>query len=129
MTRLIFSFGPLLNGISLFISEATNFHSSDAPTRPGAREKKNEENLGSTFSDLRPDTAALSAPFAHADLRPSSEPAGDDADAFGGPPHSIAFHSNRDGNNEVYVMNADGSGVTQLTFTLAPGVSAEAAVR
>lgn len=60
--------------------------------------------------------AALSAPFAHADLRPSSEPLGEDADAFGGPPHSIAFHSNRDGNNEVYVMNPDGSDQIRLTM-------------
>ena len=29
----------------------------------------------------------------------------------------------------IFVMNADGTGVTQLTFTTAPGVSAEAAVR
>lgn len=27
----------------------------------------------------------------------------------------IAFYSNRDGNDEIYVMNADGSGVTNLT--------------
>jgi len=27
----------------------------------------------------------------------------------------IAFHSNRDGNEEIYVMNADGSGQTRLT--------------
>jgi len=51
-----------------------------------------------------------------ANLRPSSEPVREDADAFGGPPHSIAFHSNRDGNNEVYVMNPDGSDQTRLTF-------------
>jgi Tol biopolymer transport system component len=37
--------------------------------------------------------------------------------------------SSRDGKLEVYVMNADGTEVTQLTFTTAPGVSAEAAVR
>ena len=61
-------------------------------------------------------TAALSAPFAHADLRPSFEPAGEDADDFGGPPHSIAFHSSRDGNNEIYVMNPDGSEQTRLTM-------------
>jgi Tol biopolymer transport system component len=68
-------------------------------------------------------TAALFAPFAfahksdvHADLRPSSEPVSEDADAFGGPPHSIAFHSNRDGNNEVYVMNPDGFDQTRLTY-------------
>ena len=29
---------------------------------------------------------------------------------------TIAFHSDRDGDGEIYVMNADGSGVTQLTF-------------
>src|SRR5687767_3392148 len=27
----------------------------------------------------------------------------------------IAFQSNRDGNNEIYVMNGDGSGLTNLT--------------
>ena len=27
----------------------------------------------------------------------------------------IAFVSGRDGNNEIYVMNADGTGVTRLT--------------
>jgi Tol biopolymer transport system component len=37
-------------------------------------------------------------------------------DLFGGPPHSIAFQSNRDGNNEIYVMNPDGSDQTRLTF-------------
>ena len=41
----------------------------------------------------------------------------------------IVFMSSRDGKLEVYVMNADGTEVTQLTFTTAPGVSAEAAVR
>jgi Tol biopolymer transport system component len=30
-------------------------------------------------------------------------------------PNKIAFVSNRDGNQEIYVMNADGSGVTRLT--------------
>ncbi len=32
-------------------------------------------------------------------------------------------------NENIFVMKADGTGVTQLTFTPAPGVSAEAAVR
>ena len=32
-------------------------------------------------------------------------------------------------NENIFVMNADGTGVTQLTFTTAPGVSAEAGVR
>ena len=27
----------------------------------------------------------------------------------------LAFHSNRDGDFEIYVMNADGTGLTQLT--------------
>ena len=35
---------------------------------------------------------------------------------FGGPPGSVAFSSNRDGNNEIYVMNPDGSEQTRLTF-------------
>src|SRR5438309_1773669 len=30
---------------------------------------------------------------------------------------TIAFHSNRDGDFDIYVMNADGSGVRQLTHT------------
>ena len=28
---------------------------------------------------------------------------------------TIAFQSNRDGNNEIYIMNGDGSGLTNLT--------------
>ncbi|MDQ3082597.1 MAG: hypothetical protein M3R07_10350, partial [Gemmatimonadota bacterium] len=31
----------------------------------------------------------------------------------------IAFQSSRDGNSEIYVMNADGSGQTRLTFDVA----------
>src|SRR5207249_4993650 len=31
----------------------------------------------------------------------------------------IAFSSSRDGNNEIYVMNADGTGQTRLTTTTA----------
>ncbi len=30
---------------------------------------------------------------------------------------TIAFHSSRDGNPEIYVMNADGSGQRRLTHT------------
>ena len=39
------------------------------------------------------------------DSRPSWSPDG----------RRIAFHSNRDGDYEIYVMNADGSGQTRLT--------------
>ncbi|HEX6732186.1 MAG TPA: DPP IV N-terminal domain-containing protein [Pyrinomonadaceae bacterium] len=46
----------------------------------------------------------------------SDEAVREDADFFGGPPHSIAFHSNREGNNEIYVMNPDGSDQTRITF-------------
>lgn len=48
--------------------------------------------------------------------RPSSEPVSEDADDFGGPRHSIAFHSNSVGNTEVYVMNPDGTDQTRITF-------------
>ena len=37
------------------------------------------------------------------------------ARAQSGPPSSVAFHSTRDGNNNIYVMNPDGSGQTRLT--------------
>jgi Tol biopolymer transport system component len=50
------------------------------------------------------------------DLQPSSEPVREDSEALDGPLHSIAFHSNRDGNNEVYVMNPDGSDQIRLTL-------------
>ncbi len=36
-------------------------------------------------------------------------------------PGRIAFVSNRDGSNDIYSMNADGSGVVRLTFHLASG--------
>ena len=37
--------------------------------------------------------------------------------AMGIPPgrRTIAFHSDRDGNADIYVMNADGTGVVRLT--------------
>ena len=37
------------------------------------------------------------------------------ARAQSGPPASVAFHSNRDGNSEIYVMDPDGSVQTRLT--------------
>ena len=71
-------------------------------------------------------TSALFAPFAfahksdvQAGLRPSSELVREDADAFSGPPHSIAFASSRDGNNEVYVMDPDGLNQSRRTTTTA----------
>src|SRR4029453_9688246 len=39
--------------------------------------------------------------------------------AFPGEPGKISFDSTRDGNTEIYVMNADGSGQTRLTNELA----------
>jgi Tol biopolymer transport system component len=42
------------------------------------------------------------------------------ASAAASAPGKIAFTSNRDGNDEIFVMNADGSGQQQLTFTSAP---------
>ena len=43
-------------------------------------------------------------------------PLSQDQDNPGGPPASIAFTSNRDFNNEIYVMNPDNSDQTRLTF-------------
>lgn len=37
--------------------------------------------------------------------------------AFPGTNGKIAFDTNRDGNEEIYVMNPDGSGLTRLTFS------------
>src|SRR5687767_3386470 len=84
---------------------------------------KNLRTLPVAILAITLNTSALFAPFAfahnsavHAELCRSSEPLSQDANAFGGPPHSIAFHSNRDGNNEVYVINSDGSDQMRLTF-------------
>jgi len=78
-------------------------------------EMKKLRTLSLAISAMIAITSALFAPFAFADkndvkanLRPSSETARQDADDFSGPPHSIAFTSNRDGNNEVYLMDPDG---------------------
>ena len=40
------------------------------------------------------------------------------ARAQSGPAASLAFHSTRDGNNNIYVMNPDGSGQTSLMTDL-----------
>jgi hypothetical protein len=38
------------------------------------------------------------------------------ARAQSGPPSSVAFHSNRAGNNNIYVMNPDGSDQVRITL-------------
>lgn len=48
----------------------------------------------------------------------AGDPAGNRGDCkknFGGPPLSVAFSSNRDGNDEIYVMDPDGSDQTNVT--------------
>ena len=40
---------------------------------------------------------------------------GDCKKNFGGPPHSIAFSSNRDGNDEIYLMDPNGSDQTNVS--------------
>jgi TolB protein len=56
--------------------------------------------------DLRPGGANA--------LAPTVEPA-DTQVVLGVVPGRIAFQTNRDGNNEIYVMNGDGTGLTNLT--------------
>jgi Tol biopolymer transport system component len=67
-------------------------------------------------------TIALLLPWLSACERPLEPP--DEATApllaavgphGGGPPGSVVFYSGRDGNLEIYAMNADGSGPTRLT--------------
>jgi Tol biopolymer transport system component len=84
---------------------------------------KNLPTLPLALSAITLITLALLAPSAFAqksdvqvDLKPSSTAVRKYPDALNGPPHSIAFHSSREGNNEVYVMNSDGSDQTRLTF-------------
>ena len=62
--------------------------------------------------------AVFTLPFhsVFADLRSLSEPVRQDVEVLKSHPHSIAFHSSRDGNNEIYLMNPDGSDQTRLTF-------------
>jgi Tol biopolymer transport system component len=83
---------------------------------------KNLWTLSLAISAMTVITSTLFAPFAFADkndvkadLQPSSETARQ-ADDFGGPPQSIAFHSNSAGNTEVYVMNPNGTDQVRLTF-------------
>jgi TolB protein len=82
--------------------------------------KTNKNLLNSIFRSLFAGICTVVFTFAldsvHADLWSSSEPVREDVEALKGRPHSIAFHSNRDGNNEIYVMNPDGSEQTRLTF-------------
>jgi len=64
-----------------------------------------------------PRLLALLALLVHATAcdRSPNGPTSFDVVAADGAQSRIAFVSNRDGNNEIYVMNADGSGVTRLT--------------
>jgi Tol biopolymer transport system component len=62
---------------------------------------------GSGQRRLTPRGSDLRAGLDDQDRRPSWSPDG----------RRIAFVSERDGNNEVYVMNADGSGQRNLTRT------------
>jgi Tol biopolymer transport system component len=82
--------------------------------------KTNKNLLNSIFRPLFASICMVVFTFAldsiHADLWSSSEPVREDVEALKGHPHSIAFESNRDGNNEIYVMNPDGSEQTRLTF-------------
>jgi TolB protein len=73
-----------------------------------------------TFADLRIDQARTGYTLS------ASAPGLTDAtsaafDVVTAGPGRIAFASNRDGNNEIYSMNADGSGVVRLTLHLASG--------
>ena len=79
--------------------------------------------LSLTISAMTLISSALIAPSAFAqkgtvqdDLRSPSKLVKNDPEALGGPPYSIAFQSNRDGNNEIYVMNPDG--IEQIRLTL-----------
>ena len=47
------------------------------------------------------------------------------ARAQSGPPSGVAFHSNRDGNNNIYVMDPDGSFQTRLTTDTSNNMRAE----
>src|SRR3990170_8751258 len=68
-----------------------------------------------SFSALRPlGVLALLAALL-AVLAPGPSPA---ESAFPGANGKICFTSNRDGNDEIYVMNADGTNQTRLTNNL-----------
>ena len=82
-------------------------------------------------SPLRPHAAlalaaALLAGCADAPPPTAADPSVASAAGVGphavGPPLSVAFQSRRDGNAEIYLMNADGSDQTRVTTDLASDV-------
>jgi TolB protein len=48
-------------------------------------------------------------------VRLTNDPALDASPAFSPTGRALVFHTNHDGNNELYVMGIDGSGLTRLT--------------
>jgi TolB protein len=57
--------------------------------------------------------------------RLTNDPANDFAPTWSADGTMIAFDSVRDGNSEIYAMNADGTGVVRLTIS--PGLDFEPA--
>ena len=68
------------------------------------------ENLVSKRSDVAQGTGQVQEQIPSASPVPPAQPV-----VVGGPQEVIGFHSNQDGNWEVYVMSPDGSGMKRLT--------------
>jgi TolB protein len=87
----------------------------DSQTMMYATKPEDADQLDIYAHDVdNPDTTTAS------DTRLTNDPAKDD---YGepGPDGRIVFVTDRDGNPELYIMNADGSGQQRLTTT--PGIS------
>lgn len=83
----------------VFVSERNGFHDEIYLMNPDGSDPKRL-----TFDASAIETGRRQAKYAR---RPCWSPDG----------QKIAFGSNRDGNDEIYVMNCDGSNVTRLTHT------------